>query len=98
MLLCVASWDHLCVGEASADDTEPGEQSGNRAASAAPAPVPAPASSGRRTSTTTDAAAATAPEPKEPHERAAEAPHAAKPSQGTLAVAILIVVLYRVIP
>ncbi|RLN28985.1 hypothetical protein C2845_PM05G02350 [Panicum miliaceum] len=85
------SWDHLCVDKAPADDIEPGEQSGSRAASGAPAP------SGRRAPTAADAATAAAPEPEKPHERAAEAAHAVEPAQGRLAVAILVVVLRLVV-
>ena len=93
MLSCAGSWDHLCVDKAPADDTEPGEQSGSRAASGAPAP----SASGRRAPTAADAATAAAPEPEKTHERAAEAAHAVEPTQGRLTVAILIVVLRGVL-
>jgi len=98
MLSCAGSWDHLCVDKAPADDTEPGEQSGSRAASGAPAPSGrrAPAAADAAT-TATDAATAAAPEPEKPHERASEAAHAVEPTQGRLAVAILIVVLRGVL-
>ena len=101
--MCAGSWDNLCVSKAPTDDTEPGEQSGSRAASGTPAPAPAPAPSplpsGRRTPTATDAAAAAAPEPEKPHERAAEAAHAVKPAQGGVAGAILVVVIVcRIVP
>ena len=98
--MCAGSWDNLCVSKAPTDDTEPGEQSGSRAASGTPAPAPAPSPSGRRIPTATDAAAAAAaPEPEKPHERAAEAAHAVKPAQGGVAGAILVVVIVcRIVP